>query len=162
MPLFTPDQELTDLAKSIIASRRPNLKFVNIAYLFRDAGALSDEKIVPGTCTRCDDRNHVLHGHDFVIEIAEDVWKEATDQFKLAIMDHQLGHVGIKFDPEGRPMMDETTSRIKTYVRKHDIEEFSDVLETHGAYHKALREFLDAFARRQVDKKAKKSPIISP
>lgn len=159
MPVYTGNQkELENLAGQIIARDRPLLKMLKMQYIFRDVAPLSDEKIVAGMCYRCDDRNRAIHGQDFIIEIAKDVWDEASDDFKTALMDHELGHVGIRMDEDGQPGIDEKTGRIKTYIHKHDIEEFEDVLERHGAYHKNLRAFLDAFARNQMKKKKKPAP----
>lgn len=153
MPVYKRDKELKNLGDKIIEDCRPNLKMLEIAYLFRAEAPISDNKVTAGMCVRVDDRNRTIHGVDFVIEISQDVWLEANDQFKLALMDHELGHVGIRMDADGQPEMDEKTMRIKTYIKKHDIEEFEDVLERHGDYHKELRSFLEAFARHKKKKK---------
>lgn len=162
MPVYSGHQkDLAALADSIIVQHRPMLKILKIQYIFRDVAPITDEKVIAGMCYRCDDRNRAIHGQDFIIEISKDVWEEATDEFKLALMDHELGHVGIRLDEDGQPGIDEKSGRIKSYIHKHDIEEFEDVLERHGAYHKSLRQFLDAFARNQEDKK-KKKPKTNP
>lgn len=161
MPVYTAAPEVEKIAQRIINTTRPILGHVKISYMFRPEAPVSDGKVTGGMCIRVDDRNRTIHDHDFIIEISKDIWDEATDQFKEALVDHELGHVGIRMSKEDGaeddPIYDETTNRPKTFIRKHDIEEFEDVLERHGAFHKGLRDFLDAFARgRSKEKKTTK------
>ena len=158
MPSYTTDPELDQLAQRIIQTDRKGLKVLRIAYMFRPEAPCSDGKVTAGMCVRLDDRNYTLHQYDFVIEIANDIWIEATTQFKHALMDHELGHIGVRMDEDGQPAMDEKSGRIKTFSRKHDVEEFEDVLTRHGDYHSGLRSFLKAFAdRKEAAKKPKKT-----
>jgi len=157
MPHYKQNKELEEIAATVIKAHRPGLEIAAICYMFREVAAITDEKVVAGMCVRVDDRNYTIHSFDFVIEIAQDVWDEASVDFRVALMDHELGHVGIRYDEEGEPVRDPETERLKTYSKKHDIEEFEEVLERHGAYHKALREFLAAFARSKAAQKKKPS-----
>jgi hypothetical protein len=155
MPAYSIDTDLETLANDIIQECRPVLGHVKIAYMFRPEAPVSDEQVRAGMCCRVDDRNRTVHGYDFIIEISKDVWDESTPDYKRALMDHELGHVGIRMDEDGDVVYDEKMNRPKTYIKRHDIEEFEDVLERHGAYHKGLREFLAAFGRNKA--KAKKA-----
>lgn len=156
MPNYTPAPEVEQIAQGIIGTHRQILGHLKIAYVFRDKAPVSDGKITAGMCRRVDDLNHTLHDHDFVIEISKDLWEEiGSDEFKQALVDHELGHCGIRMDESGDVLYDERTNRPKTYVKKHDIEEFADVLFRHGAYHEELRNFIQAFADRQLAKKGK-------
>ena len=156
MPAYKVNPDLKVRADRIIDKHRPNLKILSICYMFREEAAISDGKVIAGMCIRVDDRHHAIHRHDFLIEIAKDVWDEApSEEFKDALLDHELGHCGIRFDEDDTPMSDERTGRWKTYIHKHDVEEFEDVLQRHGAYHEALRSFLRSYAQKVID--AKKS-----
>lgn len=159
MPAYIPAPEVEVLAKQIINDIRPQLGHVRIAYVFRPEAAISDDKVIAGMCVRVDDRNRSIHDHDFIIEISKDIWDDATEEFRRALIDHELGHAGLRADENGDILYDEKTNRPKTYIRKHDIEEFSDVFERHGAYHKNLRDFLTAFALGKIARKAKKENI---
>lgn len=156
MPSYTLDASLQEVASKVIQVDRRHLQIMKIAYMFRPEAPVSDGKATAGMCIRLDDRNYTIHGYDFVIEIAKDIWEEADEKFRLALMDHELGHIGIRYGEDGQPEMDEKSGRIKTYCKKHDIEEFEDVLERHGDYHPALRSFLRAFAKRKEDAKKPK------
>jgi hypothetical protein len=126
---YSIDRDLEALGNDIINKRRPHLKNVRIAYLFRPEAAVS----------------------------AKDVWDDSTDQFRRAILDHELGHCGVRMDELNAPLRDEQTDRIKTYIKPHDLEEFQDVLEEHRAYHQKLREFLAAFGRNKEKKEKEKA-----
>jgi len=157
---YIEDKELKLLGNAIIGESRPNLQMLSISYLFRDKATVTDGKVITGRCIRVDDRNWALHKKDVLIEIARDIWEEMDARFQKALMDHELGHIGLEFDEDKTIKMEETTGRIKVRIRRHDIEEFSDVLERHGAYHKALREFLAAYARRiEAQKKNQPAPV---
>lgn len=132
MPAYKQDKELSDIGAVVIKEHRPGLAIAAICYMFRAEAAITDDKVIAGMCVRVDDRNYTIHSFDFVIEIARDLWEEATDQFRTALIDHELGHVGIRYDEDGEPIRDPNTDRLKTYTKRHDIEEFEDVLERHG------------------------------
>lgn len=155
MPVYKQNNELEELAAQVIKERRPELSMLSICYLFRGEAAVSNDKVVAGMCIKVDDRNWTIHKHDFLIEIAKDVWDEASDLFRDAIMDHELGHCGIRMEGPNEPRIDEKTGRLRVYIIPHDIEEFADVLERHGDYHAALREFLNSFV--EFKKKAKEA-----
>lgn len=163
MPEYTINQGLKAVADKIIAIHRPHLMLLKIEYMFRPEAAISDGKAKSGMCIRLDDRNWTIHKTDFIIEIAQDIWDDpnTTDEFREALMDHELGHVGIVWEAPNTPKMD-PSGRIKTRCKMHDIEEFEEVLERHGAYHKGLRDFLDAFAASKTAKKKAKSESEEP
>ena len=145
MPHYQTDSELAKIGAAVIKKYRPELKDLAIAYMFRDEAAVSSGKLIAGRCIRVDDRNRTLHEHDIIIEIAKDVWSQAEDRFKEALMDHELGHIGIRYDEDGTTPLEDDYGRIRTFLHHHDIEEFDDVLERHGAYHADLRKFLKKF-----------------
>ena len=112
MAAFTESQELQDLGKHLIEQNFPTLGILKIGFLFRDKSRKIQGRLVPGDARKSSDRDWSLHSKDFVIEVAEDVWQEATNEFRLAIMDHLLARVGIDEDdpralfaghPEGNP-----------------------------------------------------------
>jgi hypothetical protein len=150
VPEYQLDDGLKFTAKGIIEAHRPELMGVKIAYVFRDEASVSHGKVIVGKCYKVGPRDIVLHGFDFVVEIAQDVWAEATADFQQALMDHELGHIGLDgLDDDGMP---------KYYLRRHDIEEFSEILSRHGAYHGALMTFLNTwYARRDLPNAPKDS-----
>jgi hypothetical protein len=154
MPItYKVDTGLEELGKKIIAKHRPMLGHLKIQYMFRSEASIADDKVIAGRCVKVDDRNRTIHGFDFIIEIAYDLWETATDEFKEALMDHELGHCGLRVNPDDeKDVVYDDQGRPKTYIKTHSIEEFEEVLERHGAYHKNLRQFLRAFAKSKSKK----------
>jgi len=130
------------------------LKVLKIDYEFRDEAQVSNGKVTAGRVCRVDDRNRILHDYDCIVEIGKDVWDTASEEFRIAIVDHELSHIQIFMDDDGKVKRDDKTDRIKIYMRHHDIEEFSEILERYGAYHADLRGFLAAFDRNKRAKAA--------
>jgi len=163
MARYAADPTLEAVAKPLIDKHHPNLKMIKIAYLFREEASISMEKVVAGMAIKCSDRDFAIHKTDAIIEIARDIWDESPANFREALMDHELSHIKVVMDPESdTPKMDEMTMKIKIQIIHHDIEEFEGVLERHGAYHKNLRTFLEAWpARKEEQKKAKKAGMTA-
>jgi Fe-S cluster biosynthesis and repair protein YggX len=156
MPRYLLDDgALKKRADRLIEDHRPLLKNVIVNYLFRPEAPVANGKTIAGMCIKVDDRNRTIHEHDFIIEISKDVWDSIEEEaWRDALMDHELAHAGLRLDEDGNILRDEETGRIKTYIIPHDIEEFEDVLERHGAYHGALRKFLEAHTKHKLAKKA--------
>lgn len=155
----TPD--VKSLADKLIALNHPHLKLVSINYLFRPEALLRDDKAVAGMAIKNPDRDWMAHHHDFTIELAHDLWTspETTDEFREALLDHELSHCSVVME-NGVPEVDDK-GRIKVRMRSHDIEEFEGVLARHGAYHKNLRDFLQAFAKGVEERKKNKGKPVA-
>lgn len=150
MPAYHKATEVRDVAEAIIKQDRTYLNDTKIYYLFRPEAAISDNHAVAGMAVRVDDRNRTIHDYDFIVEIAKDIWESLDATFRKALVDHELGHIGLRKDKEGNVIFCTDTGRPRTFSKKHDLEEFSEVLERHGAYHERIRDFLDAYARNKA------------
>ena len=151
MPTYREDPDLRAVASGLIAKHYPLLKHVKIAYLFRDEVAVSNGKAIAGRMIKCDDMNKALHAHDVVIEIAGPIWADATSQFREALMDHELMHIGLKVDGQGELERKENGAP-RIYNRMHDVEEFNEVLERHMQWNAQLRDFLAGYVVKQKQK----------
>jgi hypothetical protein len=66
---------------------------------------------------------------------------EVLDEKKrLAILDHELCHAQVVEDEEGNTATDHD-GRPKWRVRKHDLEEFREIVARHGIYKQDILEF---------------------
>lgn len=152
------DPELVELGKAIIAQHYPHLEPLNVAFMFKPVSELENGTVVAGRTTRSLNRDHALHGFDFVVEVGHDVWEELSQEQRYALMDHHVAFMGLRYaaDPttgEAVPEVDEETGRLRTYKRRPDVAEFEAILERHGAYTVEIRSFLRAFADRRKRKK---------
>lgn len=129
----------TDLSKARIAlAWRKKLK--------RDV----DGHLILGRCVKASDLQRELVNWDFVILLNREVWLDDafTPEKKRALMDHELCHADAARDKDGFPKRDER-DRFVWRTRKHDIEEFRDVVKRHGCYKADLEEFAKALALKR-------------
>lgn len=148
--MYQQSAELAELGKTIISRHYPYLEPLNIGFVFRIHARIENSRLVVGQTIREPDREFELHGFDVAIEIAKDVWLEATPEYRYALVDHYLGYIGLRHNSRGEPERDES-GRFRTYKKRPDVQEFEEVLERHGAYTSDLRSFLRAFADRRKE-----------
>ena len=72
----------------------------------------------------------------FLMEVAHDTWLNLTGSQRIALVDHELSHIGADGELVG-----------------HDIEEFSTVVARHGAWKPDLTAFIEA---------TKQQPLFEP
>lgn len=108
----------------------------------------SDGHLLLGKCKKASDFQRELSEFDFVILLNKEMWEHPKFGHKRqkALLDHELCHASAVYDDEGH--------RVKTirgkYVfrtRKHDIEEFREIVERHGCYKRDLEEFAESLKK---------------
>jgi hypothetical protein len=109
-----------------------------------------DGRLVLGKCKKASDLDRELAPFDFVILLNRDFWlnPRVTDRQRDALLDHELMHAAIAYDEHGDPKID-ARGRTVYRIRKHDIEEFRDVVARHGCYKADLEDFARAIARAE-------------
>lgn len=95
----------------------------------------ADGRLRLGQAKKGSDLDRELHHFDFVILLNHEAWNKGglKQEQKLALVDHELCHCEVSMDVDGEPKVDEE-GRTVYRVRKHDIEEFLDVVNRHGCY----------------------------
>ncbi len=104
-----------------------------------------------GMLKKCSDLDREFRPFDFVI-VLNRLWfedAENTDAQRAAILDHELCHAARKYDTNDEPMEDERGRPVWRTVR-HDVEEFSAVIERHGTYKRDLEMAAAAIARNKA------------
>lgn len=106
--------------------------------------------------------------YDFIILLNEAIWndKEWTEKQKLAVMDHELCHIAVVVDKDGQVKVDDR-NRYLFRMRKHDIEEFREIVKRHGCYKsdleafaKVLQKKMDAPLVSKMDEAAPDEPVV--
>jgi hypothetical protein len=102
----------------------------------------ADGKITLGKCVKVSDLQREFMDYDFIIVLNKEIWhaQEWGHDKKLALMDHELCHATTALDEFGDVKYNEQ-DRPVFRTRKHDIEEFREVVERHGCYKADLEEF---------------------
>lgn len=161
-----PAKEVRDLASTIISQHHAGLMTVPVLYLFTDsretvAGkeALANHKKVGGAelfflaraCTADEQLRQATTGpldsfatdpaatvYDspdgcFLVTVWESGWRHMAPAQRLACVDHELCHLDVKQTPTGN----------KRVLVPHDVEEFVEILDRHGAWMPNLDAFID-------------------
>ncbi len=127
------------------STRHAHLKDAKIAIAWRFGWSQdADGRIKLGQVKKGSDLDREMHQHDFVILLNHEVWNRGFDaKCKLARMEHELCHCAVTADTNGEPKTDEQ-GRTVWRIRKHDIEEFPEVVANHGLYSDELEKFAQA------------------
>lgn len=101
-----------------------------------------DGRLQVGKCKLANDLDRELAEFDLVVILLREFWQdsEVTDRQRRALMDHELTHAALSLDSNGEPVEDEKGRKVYR-IRKHDVEEFSGVVERHGLYKTDLAKF---------------------
>lgn len=145
---------LYPMLRDLVETHHEDLKDARIAL----AWCLSwkpdvDGRVTLGKCKKASDLDRELTAYDFVIILSREFIENGlvTDDQRCALLDHELSHAAVKYDERGEPVYDER-GRTVYRTRKHDIEEFSSIVERHGCWKKDLEFF--ASALRKAERRA--------
>jgi hypothetical protein len=122
---FEIDQEVIDLAQVIIDNYHQDLKQAKIGFIFRSEAPRANGKRTLGKAQKVSAKDKAFNNLDFIIWIAEDVWKDMGPMERRALLDHELCHCVFQ-DGEAR-------------MRGHDFEEFQEIVQRHGFWSKSLQ-----------------------
>jgi hypothetical protein len=107
-----------------------------------------DGRVTLGKCKKASDLDRELAAYDFVIILRREFMEDpnVSDDQRRALIDHELCHASVKLDDEGEPVEDER-GRVVYRIRKHDLEEFSEIAQRYGCYKRDLEDFAKALER---------------
>ena len=114
-----------------------------------------DGHIVLGRCCKVSDLHKEFMKFDFVVVLNKEYWDQFDDKKRLALMDHELCHASASLDSETSEQKEDERGRPLWRVRKHDIEEFREVVERHGCYKSDLESFAKSL------RESAKSPLFT-
>jgi hypothetical protein len=107
-----------------------------------------DGHVKLGQCKRATDLDRELTIFDFVILLQKAFWQDTsvTTIQRDALLDHELCHAAVAHDKSGEPLRDER-DRLVYRLRRHDLEEFSQIAERYGTWKRDLETFARALKR---------------
>ena len=147
--------DVRDIAEALIPDWHEHLAEVTIMYVFRSQATEKNGRVVLGSTRKVSGLNaylamrEMLESEDlrnrlepafngdprpaappvpsfYVIEIAHDTWAKLDGPQRIALVDHELSHLGA----DG--------------LVSHDVEEFRDVIARHGLWKPDLKDFASA------------------
>jgi hypothetical protein len=109
-----------------------------------------DGRLILGKCKKASELDRELAPYDFVILLNRTFWQnsQVTDVQRDALLDHECMHAAVSYDEHGDPKVDER-GRTCYRIRKHDLEEFADIVTRHGCYKRDIESFAQALARAE-------------
>lgn len=131
MKEFISAPEVEDLVRES-KLLKDELSGVKIKYLFNTKQNLS----YMGKCSLASGKWKFLTGYNYIIEIGQIIWLRLTDEQKKALISHELEHVCF--------ILDEKTGDKKWKIKKHSIEEFTEIVKQYGCWSTDLIEFKKA------------------
>jgi hypothetical protein len=114
----------------------------------------ADGRMKLGMCKRASDLDRELTPYDFIILLNQPFWlsDQVTFLQRQALLDHELCHAAVKVDGTGEPVVDER-DRVVYRTRKHDVEEFREIVDRWGVWKEDLESFAQALARHMPQRK---------
>lgn len=111
-----------------------------------------DGRVTLGKCKKASDLDRELADYDFIILLSRLFWTSelTNDTQRRALLDHELTHATVKYGDDGSPARDER-DRIVFRIRRHDIEEFTDVVARYGLWKRDLETFAVAVRRAALE-----------
>ena len=105
----------------------------------------ADDRLWLGSLRRPGAGERELHAHDFVLSLNADAWEGFSDEQREALVDHELCHGMPVTDGNGVQERDDGGS-LKWRTRRHDLEEFTEVVRRRGLWLAELETFAKAAA----------------
>lgn len=141
------------LLDKLVATYHKELQEARIAIAWNTAWVPDvDGRVKLGMCRKASALDRELSSWDFVILLRKSFWTDlrVTELQRTALLDHELMHAAPKFDAKGEPAVDERGRRLWR-TRRHDLEEFADVVERHGQWTADLERFAAALRRGSAE-----------
>jgi hypothetical protein len=152
--LITPDSTVGEpiylLLRQLVDAHHEDLKDARIALAWCTSWRPdADGRVTLGKCKKASDLDRELSLFDFIILLKKSFWQDlqVTADQRRALLDHELCHAGLAYDVRtGEPVTDERGRKCYRTIR-HDIEEFSAVVERHGVWRHDIERFAQAINR---------------
>jgi hypothetical protein len=106
-----------------------------------------DGRLVLGRCHPVTEADRELHQYDRKIDLNREAWEVLSLEQRLALVDHELCHIGPDLDGDGEQKMD-GHGKLKWRMVKHYIEEHLEIVERHGLYKADLARFAETALRK--------------
>jgi|GEM_PF-5505808 len=138
---YAPSPEVEHIAENLISILKPELEALEIRYIFCNENPKKDGQEKAGLMRKITGLNAYLAGHPegfFVLETGKPAFDAMTGAQQIAYVHHELCHPGV--NEQGN-----------LALIPHDVEEFNEVVEVHGAYENSLVLFGNALKKGDGD-----------
>lgn len=146
-------KEIYSIMERLIQKFHPELMEAKIALAWNFSWKPDkDGHLVLGKCKKAGDlEKSVPSPFDFIITLFKPFWEDpAVSQDQMcALLDHELCHATARYDDEGELLRDEK-GNIMYRTRKHDVEDFIEIIERYGVHTPQLERLAFILRRLKV------------
>ena len=139
------DSYLIQMAHDLIKRFHHDAARASIAYLMKAKHGETNGKIVLGSCAKQSRKNKMLHGWDYIIEIAWDMWAMFRQEQREALLLHEIYHI-CKDGGQWK-------------LESHTVEEHVRVIEAYGLWKPDLQAFAEAIRNSEEQEEDKQMRI---
>lgn len=132
-----------ELATKLIPNYHPELATARLKYIYVDKASQKSGRPVLGKVRKISGALQFLLEIDFLVEVALETWNELSAQQRTALVDHLLERC---YGEEN-----EDNGEMKWSVREPDVQEFSSILQRHGAWNDELNGFVSIAHHVKID-----------
>jgi hypothetical protein len=150
--VYSSAESVESIAGGLIPNYHPELATARIMYVFVSEASQKGGRDVLGKARKLAGLQEWALEKDFIVEVALDKWNELSEPQRTALTDHLLERC---FGEE-----DEKTSEMKWTLREPDVQEFSTILERHGAWHDSLVGFITVAQSLNIDEIAEEESAV--
>jgi len=130
------EMDIKKQAAKLIEEHHKEAATANIAFIFRKKHGKSNSKIMLGTCSKQSEKLKVLHGFDFIIELAFDMWALLGPAQRQALLLYELLHIYKDEDQEGNTVWKTDPHNVEEFDKviglwKPDLESMAQAMERH-------------------------------
>ena len=141
--IYDEAEAVASIAGGLIPNYHPELANARFLFAFASKGWSKGGRNLSGKVRKVTGVWEWAVEKDFLMEIAADQWNEMNESQRTALVDHLLEWcVGEE---------DENTGEMKWSIREPDVQEFTTILERHGAWHAGLTGLVSVAQRIQLD-----------
>lgn len=141
--IYDEAESVASIASGLIPNYHPELASARFLYAFADKGWSKGGRDISGKVRKFSGFLEWALEKDFVMEIALDKWNDMNESQRTALVDHLLEWcVGEE---------DERNGEMKWSIREPDVQEFTTILERHGAWHTGLHGLVSVAQRIELD-----------
>lgn len=145
------------LLKEVRDAHHGDTRAARIALAWKlNTKADKDGHIVLGKCIKVSDLYREYADYDFIVTLNKEFWEDlaVTKEQKIALVDHEMCHAAPDYNDEtGEHKVDER-GRFLFRIRRHDVEEFNDIIQRHGIWKIDLQRLAELLAQKR------KSPLF--
>ena len=101
------------------------LEEARIAFVFRSEEQITNGRAVWAQVSKVPAKIQIYMEFDYIVWVAENIWVNLSPNKREALIDHELCHMGLGSGGNWK-------------IRQHEIQEFREILERHGAWNDNL------------------------